>query len=189
MKSATALIFALFALACPAFTQTASDPNEGSRLTYDTTNNVFSLSWWGRSGKSYFIQHTEDFITWSYYPVIVVGQGAVASMGIQTTASRYFLRLEIETDPFNTDSDNDGIPDGWEVIHGLNPHNPSDATALCAAGDMTNLLKYQYGLDPTKLDSDGDGFSDAYEIAHGTDPARPGPTVALTAPSWATLSN
>ena len=183
------LLLALLWLGMPVSAQTASQPNEGSRVTYDSTNNVFTLSWWGRSGKSYFIQHTDDFVTWGYYPVIIVGQDAVASMNFQTNAPRYFLRLEIEADPFNTDSDGDGIPDGWEVLHGLNPHFALDASATSAAGELTNLQKYQYGLDPTKLDSDGDGFSDLYEINHGTDPARPGPTVALIAPTWATLAN
>lgn len=87
------------------------------------------------------------------------------------------------------DSDHDGIADWWELLHGLNPANGSDANAICAAGEMTNLQKFQLGLDPTKLDTDGDGFSDLYEINNGTSPSRSGPIVSLVAPSWATLSN
>lgn len=142
------LILSLLWLALPAFTQDASQPNEGSNVTYDTTNNVFTFSWWGRSGKSYFIQHTDDFVTWGYYPVIIVGQDAVASMNFQTTATRYFLRLEIEADLFNTDTDGDGIPDGWEVQYGLNPRNPSDASADPDGDGFTNLEEYVLGLNP-----------------------------------------
>lgn len=87
------------------------------------------------------------------------------------------------------DADLDGIPDWWETFYGLNPANASDAGATSAAGEMTNLAKYQYGLDPTKLDFDGDGFSDLAEITNGTGPLRPGPTIALAAPSGATLSD
>jgi uncharacterized repeat protein (TIGR01451 family) len=46
------------------------------------------------------------------------------------------------------DTDHDGIPDDWEIPHGLNPNNPSDAL----------------------LDSDGDGTSNLQEYLAGTDP-------------------
>ena len=35
----------------------------------------------------------------------------------------------IGSDPLAADSDGDGIPDGWEVDHGLNPTTPVDAGA------------------------------------------------------------
>jgi hypothetical protein len=38
------------------------------------------------------------------------------------------------------DSDNDGIPDAWEIAHGLNPKDPSDATKLAKnGGGYTNI--------------------------------------------------
>jgi hypothetical protein len=44
------------------------------------------------------------------------------------------------------DSDQDGIPDDWEISHGLNPHDPSDA-ALDQDGDgYTNIEKYLNSL-------------------------------------------
>lgn len=46
------------------------------------------------------------------------------------------------------DSDQDGIPDAWELAHGLNPHDPKDAA----------------------LDADGDGYSNLEEYLNGTDP-------------------
>ena len=49
------------------------------------------------------------------------------------------------------DSDGDGIPDWWEIEHGLNPYDPSDAL----------------------LDLDGDGYRNLYEYLGGSDPNDP----------------
>jgi pectate lyase len=42
------------------------------------------------------------------------------------------------------DSDHDGIPDAWEIAHGLNPKNPNDAKKLNPDG-YTNLEHYLNG--------------------------------------------
>ncbi|HMP72100.1 MAG TPA: hypothetical protein PKE55_02450 [Kiritimatiellia bacterium] len=54
-------------------------------------------------------------------------------------------------DERDRDTDGDGIPDWWEIKHGLNPMDPSDAL----------------------MDSDGDGFSNLEEFLAGTDPNDP----------------
>ncbi len=54
----------------------------------------------------------------------------------------------------NADTDGDGIPNGYEQAHGLDPLNPADASA----------------------DNDGDGFSNLQEYQAGTDPNDPGST-------------
>jgi hypothetical protein len=46
------------------------------------------------------------------------------------------------------DRDGDGLPDTWEVVHGLNPNDGSDA----------------------ELDPDRDGFNNLQEFLAGTDP-------------------
>lgn len=45
------------------------------------------------------------------------------------------------------DSDHDGIPDAWEIAHGLDPNNASDG-ALLAANGYTNLENYLNGGPP-----------------------------------------
>ena len=46
-----------------------------------------------------------------------------------------------------TDTDNDGMPDTWELRHGLNPNNASDAIIDSDSDSLTNLQEYQYYLN------------------------------------------
>ena len=48
----------------------------------------------------------------------------------------------------NADDDGDGMPNGWEILHRLNPRDPSDAE-LDADGDgVSNLQEYRLGRNP-----------------------------------------
>lgn len=80
---------------------------------------------------------------------------------------------DLATDPNDADTDDDGMPDGWEAEHGLDPLDPADA-ALDADGDgLTNFQEYQLDTDPNDADTDGDGMPDGWETAHGFDPSDP----------------
>ena len=48
----------------------------------------------------------------------------------------------VERRAANWDSDHDGIPDEWELKHGLNPNDPRDANADSNGDGYTNLEKY-----------------------------------------------
>ena len=51
------------------------------------------------------------------------------------------------------DSDNDGMPDEWEIRYGLNPNDASDAVKDCNGDGYTNIEKYINGINPqTKTD-------------------------------------
>jgi len=83
------------------------------------------------------------------------------------------LLASAATDPLNPDTDGDGLNDGWEVQHGLNPTQPSEPTLDADNDGLTNLEEYQHGTDPNNTDSDGDGLTDGEEVADGTDPTEP----------------
>lgn len=82
-----------------------------------------------------------------------------------------------------TDSDNDGIPDSWEVSTGSNP-NANDAGNDDDGDMLSNAEEYEYGTEPKNSDTDRDGYSDGDEIYQGTDPldaeSYPGSTATLT---------
>lgn len=139
--------------------QTAADPNEGSRLNYDSTNEIWRFKWWGRSGKSYFIQHSEDLMSWEYLPLMETGADDVLEWGFTSTGDRFFLRLKIYNDPFGTDSDGDGMSDAYEILHSLNPQ-----------------------VADGSLDLDGDGIANG-EDARPNDPATGRLSVVITTPA------
>jgi hypothetical protein len=58
------------------------------------------------------------------------------------------------TNPTNADTDGDGMPDGWEVAHCLNP-TFNDAGEDPQQDGLSNLQKYKLGLDPNAADTGG----------------------------------
>lgn len=160
-------------LTCGAFAQGASDPNEGLRMVRGTGGQDY-LYWWGRSGRTYFVQYSVDMITWHYFPdVIEPGGNAPISYYFSVSgATGLFVRLkytdlatsdpiggdfdgdkvpntvelDIGTDPLHfADSDSDGMPDDWETWFGLNPNYSGDATGNLDGDGLSNLAEYQNG--------------------------------------------
>lgn len=126
--------------------QTADDPNEGTRLIPLGGNN-FQFTWWGRAGNPYLVEFSDDLLTWTYINTLFSGADAVSPPVMFNSVSGDRLYVRLQTDPFYTDTDGDGIPDGWEIQHGLNPRNPADALTL-SPGGLSYLAAYQLGIDP-----------------------------------------
>jgi hypothetical protein len=51
------------------------------------------------------------------------------------------------------DTDQDGMPDGWEFFYGLDPYDPSDASTDLDGDGFTNLEEFEGGSDPTDFNS------------------------------------
>lgn len=102
-----------------------------------------SLKWFGVSGRVYFIQWTNNLVTWNTVPIEQVGTNHEITF-FPTTGFFFRLKIyytiedtdwdgipdwrEIEqlgTDPDNLDSDGDGLTDGEEVSLGTNPLVPN----------------------------------------------------------------
>ena len=85
-----------------------------------------------------------------------------------TASLNYKLLLGI----FNvvyTDSDNDGIPDSYEILTATNPA-VNDALNDPDNDGLTNLAESQYGSHPLLSDTDNDGQNDYFEYKAGTNP-------------------
>lgn len=74
------------------------------------------------------------------------------------------INLNLSPNPTMWDTDGDGMPDGWEVINGLNPTQAGDAVTDLDGDGLNNLQEYLAGTDPRNVDSDGDGLSDGAEV-------------------------
>lgn len=78
---------------------------------------------------------------------------------------------KLGTDPFDPDTDRDGLSDGEEVkAHGTNPLDPD--TDLDALKDGAEVLTYK--TNPLERDTDKGGVADGHEVIEdGTDPLDP----------------
>ena len=71
-------------------------------------------------------------------------------MGIITDPIQVGGYPEYKGTPYK-DSDNDGMPDDYEVKHGLNPKNAADASQYKTKGGYTNIEEYLNSLVPMTI--------------------------------------
>lgn len=166
-------IYLLLFCCFPALGQGIQEPMSLTKGLDGTCN----IEWEAAQGRTYFIQYSDDLETWMYLPVIETAAGGTEiGYGFFCSSSKYFVRLQYSdipttnptgddfdtdgisnidevtvwnTSPFLEDSDNDGMPDGWEATHGFSPSVNSYAD--------TNVDN-DPGADP-----DRDGFTNLEE--------------------------
>jgi len=89
----------------------------------------------------------------------------IASRTFRFTIDGVSLDRSIRTDPFDFDTDNDGLPDGGELLPGagVSLTDPTDSdTDRDGLADGRERLRY--GSDPTLTDTDEDSLSDYLEV-------------------------
>jgi len=80
---------------------------------------------------------------------------------------------QLGTNPYSPDSDEDGMPDAWEVQYNLDPADANDAAEDPDADRLINVEEYRRQLNPMDDDADSDGIPDGTELVAGLDPNNP----------------
>lgn len=102
-----------------------------------------SFQWDGVSARTYFIQTSSDSQDWSYLPEIDYGDSQF-HYGFETSESKFFLRIRFtdvapmvdgEVNPEDFDFDGDGLPSLYELLHGLDPFDPTSGPSGLLDGD------------------------------------------------------
>ncbi len=67
---------------------------------------------------------------------------------------------DLQTDPYNADSDKDGLPDGYEVLYSHTDPLQFDSDTDKDGDGLTALEEYEKGTSPLYADTDFDGMND-----------------------------
>ncbi len=120
-----------------------------------------------------YIQETSEIARYKDFFFVSVSNGfQIYHFGIDSdgdTLSDFAESALIHSDPFNHDTDFDGMPDGWEYHHKLSPI-VDDADGDCDNDGLSNILEYFYHTNPQCSDSDGDLVNDGVEIEFSSNP-------------------
>jgi len=111
----------------------------------------------------------DDLIFMTFYNQIVV-----VGFDNDDDAVADFLEINVYgTDPFDSDSDNDLMSDGYEIEFNLDPLNGTDADLDYDGDTLTNYDESLIYTDPWSNDTDADSLTDNLEVFYGTDPLNP----------------
>lgn len=153
------------------FGQTADDLNEGLGISHNGSTGT--LSWFGKSGRIYFILTTEDLLgDWEFVPVIETGNELPISWGFMPGANtkKAFFRLrytdQFAFDALNEDFDGDSVTNMEELLQETNPFLAVDLDENGLADDWELF----YSLSVAANDEEPDAYSNQIESLIGSDP-------------------
>ncbi|QYY34565.1 hypothetical protein [Ruficoccus sp. ZRK36] len=159
--------------------QTATDPNEGLRLTYDAVANPtypFSLKWYGKPNLYYFVQMRESLTSgsWTRFPYGVKGQDGLEGVDIENNVNQMiFYRLEmeddIESELLSADFSESGVPNWIQMDLGFNPFIRVDTDGSGLSDPWQMHFFGHLGVDP-EGNGDGDLTDNLEESQLGLDP-------------------
>ncbi len=114
-------------LSCLAFLVAAPSASAQETLTKDPlVPGGHTFSWFGEPGWTYFLQHSDNATSWSYFPdVIEVGTSAIIQKSFILPGPRQFIRFRATDyptdDAYNADFDSDGVSNIIELGAGTDP--------------------------------------------------------------------
>ncbi len=105
---------------------------------------------------------------------VVDGQepAVVGSYLVDATAVRGRIRREAQASfvvDAAPDRDGDGLPDGWERTHGLDPRDKGDGRGDSDRDGLSNRCELRLGTRPDNSDTDAGGEADGSELGRGVD--------------------
>jgi hypothetical protein len=111
----------------------------------------------------FHLKNNYIYLIHSIYGFIIVG-----SDRDNDHLADYLENNKYDTSDFNSDSDFDGVLDGYEIYTGLDPLNSSDGSLDQDEDGLNNINEGYYQTNPFSNDTDKDGFLDKEEIDLGT---------------------
>jgi alpha-tubulin suppressor-like RCC1 family protein len=113
------------------------------------SDNTFNVVLNGTTPSTHYVLRSTPSIsasnTWAFEAVCVGAAGQYWTPVSISLTGRPSLFLSAQA---GVDSDGDGMPDWWELLHGLNPLDPSDANLDPDDDGLSNLQEYQDGGNP-----------------------------------------
>jgi hypothetical protein len=152
-------------------------PDEQPTIANGSAPNTLDVSWFGHSGRAYFIKQSSALETgvWSFLPVVEKGTNSTLSylFSAPGTGGRFFARTEIVPSstsyPNNEDADGDKISNMDEIQAGLDPLTAVDSDSDGMKDDWERFYFGDLSRDGTE-DFDGDGTIDSAEYTAGSHP-------------------
>jgi PKD repeat protein len=138
--------------------------------SYDLDGEIISFKWFfgdGNDAIGQVVQHSyKDKGTFTVTLTITDDSENVQYANLDIIVIEELLDSDKDGQPDNidTDDDNDGMPDIWELKYGLKTTDPNDADQDPDNDDLNNLEEFTYSTDPTNPDTDGEGLLDGQEI-------------------------
>jgi hypothetical protein len=128
---------------------------------------TFNLDWEGVEGRTYFMEFSLNLVDWHYAPFLHFGEGT-HQRGVQSNTDKFFMRLRHDDvaginsleDAINADFDGDGLNNLFEVMNGFNPYDtdsddngiPDGAEDVDQDG-LLSITEQGMGTNPMKQDN------------------------------------